>query len=422
MRRFAAIFCLLSATARAQKPAVRQLGALERMSTAPFASVTQAVAISGGRVFVNDISGRRVLLLDSTLATISVVADTTDATAKAYGRQAGTLIRYRADTALFIDPASLSMLVLGPTGKTVRVLAIPRPDDAQMMIGDVFGMPGFDSRGRFLYRGGDPGGSIILCCVGRAHATPARPAGPIAKPDTGFVLRVDLATRSVDTAATIKIETNKQRINADGQGFFTSLEIARNPLPIVDDWAVTSDGSVAVVRGRDYHIDWLGADGRWTSSPKMAFEWQRLDDQRKQTLIDSSAKAMEAELEGVNRTLAGASASRGGRGGVATAGGARTATPIPMIAGRLALSDLPDYTPAFKTGAVQGDAEGNLWIRTTTTRDGRPVYDVVNRRGELVDRLQLPSFRTIAGFGPGVVYMAVKDNSGNVHLERARIK
>jgi hypothetical protein len=50
------------------------------------------------------------------------------------------------------------------------------------------------------------------------------------------------------------------------------------------------------------------------------------------------------------------------------------------------------------------------------------VYDVVNRKGELVDRVQLPSFRTIAGFGPGVVYMAVKDEAGIVHLERARVK
>ena len=32
------------------------------------------------------------------------------------------------------------------------------------------------------------------------------------------------------------------------------------------------------------------------------------------------------------------------------------------------------------------------------------------------------AFRTIAGFGPGVVYMAVKDGAGVVHLERARVK
>jgi hypothetical protein len=53
---------------------------------------------------------------------------------------------------------------------------------------------------------------------------------------------------------------------------------------------------------------------------------------------------------------------------------------------------------------------------------GQPVYDIVNRRGELSDRVQLPPFRTIAGFAPGFVYMAVKDSTGVVHLERARVK
>ena len=47
---------------------------------------------------------------------------------------------------------------------------------------------------------------------------------------------------------------------------------------------------------------------------------------------------------------------------------------------------------------------------------------IVNRRGELIDRVQLPAFRTIAGFAPGVVYMAVKDGAGRVHLERARVR
>ena len=53
---------------------------------------------------------------------------------------------------------------------------------------------------------------------------------------------------------------------------------------------------------------------------------------------------------------------------------------------------------------------------------GQPVYDVVNKQGQIVDRVQLPPFRTIAGFGPGVIYMAVQDSTKAVHLERARIK
>jgi hypothetical protein len=84
-------------------------------------------------------------------------------------------------------------------------------------------------------------------------------------------------------------------------------------------------------------------------------------------------------------------------------------------------NEVADYRPPFPHGATRVDADGNLWIRTTTMVNGQPVYDLVNQRGELFDRVQLPPFRTIAGFGPGVVYMAVKDAGGVVHLEAASI-
>jgi len=88
----------------------------------------------------------------------------------------------------------------------------------------------------------------------------------------------------------------------------------------------------------------------------------------------------------------------------------------------VAPSELPDYKPAFTPGSTDVDADGNLWIRTSQNVDARPVYNVVNRKGELVDRVQLPANRVLVGFGPGgIAYLAVRD--GNVaHLERARIK
>ncbi len=74
-------------------------------------------------------------------------------------------------------------------------------------------------------------------------------------------------------------------------------------------------------------------------------------------------------------------------------------------------------TIARRSGpAPCGDADGNLWIRTSATRAGAAgsIYDVVNRRGELIDRVQLPAARQIVGFGKGgVVYMLARDASGS---------
>ena len=85
--------------------------------------------------------------------------------------------------------------------------------------------------------------------------------------------------------------------------------------------------------------------------------------------------------------------------------------------------DLPDYKPPFFANSTRADAEGNVWIRTIPTRaiPGGPVYDVINRQGELVERVQVPEGRTILGFGPGIVYLLSR-NGTVVSLERARMR
>ncbi|HEY8312431.1 MAG TPA: hypothetical protein VIG47_17815, partial [Gemmatimonadaceae bacterium] len=84
------------------------------------------------------------------------------------------------------------------------------------------------------------------------------------------------------------------------------------------------------------------------------------------------------------------------------------------------LSEMPDYRPAFAAGATRADGDGNLWIRTSTVLKGTAVYDVVNSSGKLIDRVQLPPGRTIAGFGKGgVMYLAVRNGTVGVRLEKA---
>ena len=134
----------------------------------------------------------------------------------------------------------------------------------------------------------------------------------------------------------------------------------------------------------------------------MPFDWQRVSDERKQALIDSTVKSWQAiydEVESRRRVGAartgggggGGSGGRGGGGGGAGGGGGPANDIAPTIAMRAALSDLPDYMPPFAQPGqgeppVQPDPDGNLWIRTSTMVQGQPVYDIVNRRGELVDR------------------------------------
>ena len=87
-------------------------------------------------------------------------------------------------------------------------------------------------------------------------------------------------------------------------------------------------------------------------------------------------------------------------------------------------SDLPDYQPAFFAGSTRADADGNLWIRTipTTPLAGGPVYDVINRKGEIVERVQVPANRTIVGFGAGGSVFLLNREGATTTLERASVR
>ncbi len=66
-------------------PPVRQLGPVTAVAKEPLGAVSTVRHLPDGHVLVNDILGRRIVMFDSTLSTVTVIADTTSATAGAYG-------------------------------------------------------------------------------------------------------------------------------------------------------------------------------------------------------------------------------------------------------------------------------------------------------------------------------------------------
>jgi hypothetical protein len=431
----AALPCRAQQPAQQQPPAVRPLGPITNVSKDSLESVAAAVEVGGGSVFVNDMTARRLLLFDSTLQSSRVILDSAGEGASGYGSFPGSLLPYHGDSALFIAPQALSMLVLSPAGAVARVMAVP-PSGGGLaaFLGSIFGTPGFDAQGRLVY----------FAPPGFQPPAPS-PSGGMPRmepPDSAFIVRFDFATRTLDTAAAIRIPKTRMEMARDDQGRF-HMAMTAFPPRTVDDWGVTADGAVAVVRGLDYHVDWLEPDGTRTATPRMPYAWEHLTDEEKTALIDSTAKAMQVIMDSLPARMqrgggaigAQMTATRGSPGGGTTitiraapggAGGAAPSGPTNVVmmptVTRAELADVPDYRPPFGQGAVRADRSGNLWIRTNKWVDGRPVYDVVNRKGDVADRVQLPPHRTIAGFGPGVVYMAVQDSSGVAHLERARMK
>jgi len=438
MKHFALGSILIATTAVAQQqPPIRQLPPVAAKSSVQWNNILGMRALPGGRVLVNDVAGRKVVLLDSMLAPITIVADTTPATSTAYSGRIASIIPYRGDSTLFVDPQSMSMMVVDPNGKMTRVMALPRADDAGALGGLFASNAGLDASGRLVYRAP----FRFIRNGPRPTTSNGLPMMPT-PPESAMIVGVDLTTRQLDTVGVIRIPKVNMQVSQDDKGNMR-ITSELNPLPVVDEWAVLSDGTVAFVRGQDYHVDFLNADGTKRSAPKIPFDWQRLTDEDKVAFIDS-VKAARERLASAQQAQQGAptanGASRGPAGSPDGVAGQRIVIQMGPDGGRggaaaslgggqaqvnfIAPSELPDYKPPFFANSVRADADGNLWVRTIPTKQipGGPVYDVINHDGKLVDRVQIPSGRTIAGFAAdGSVYLVSRDGSA-MTLERARAR
>ena len=173
----------------------------------------------------------------------------------------------------------------------------------------------------------------------------------------------------------------------------------------------------------------------------MPFDWKRIADEDKAAIVDWVRKLLEAQLQrpGSGNAMA---AGPGGHGGVGIPTGHSmsimpiggddgapqpkiSAPPTPQVAQLVAPNELPDYyPPILQSGEMRADPDGNVWILpSTSTQAGRGLlYDVVDRRGEIVRRVRLPEGRALEGFGAnGVVYLTSHGADGTP-LERARLE
>jgi hypothetical protein len=325
------------------------------------------------------------------------------------------LVPYTGDSVLFVDWSSQSLIVFGPDGKTGRVLAPPKAADFRWI---TTGVSGVDARGRLIYRS-----------VRQGHTVVARQGDvrieTVPGTDTAPLIRADFDTRTIDSIAFVAVQSAPTRIKTFSPSNELTLKEIQRPLETIDEWAITSDGSIAIVRGHDYHIDWINADGSHTSMPKMPFDWKPITDGMKQRMIDSlSARNDSLAAEGRAGYTPDEAKSFGGIAKVVTAPNGTKFVPVELAF--VPLAEIPDYFPPIRTGAVTADMDGNLWILPATSaqsRHGGPVYDVVNRTGELVERVELPAGRSIVGFGRGgSLYLMNGDRTKGFILERAAVR
>ncbi len=394
-----------------QKVVTRPLGTITAVSTDSLGPRVAIRALSTGKVLVNDIVRHRVLLFDESLKSYRVVMDSASNgganAAVPVSLPSAQLITYTGDSTLYVDMSSMSLLVLDETGKVAHVMALPKPRDAFFLGGGIaFGTPAMDAKGRLVYRG-------VIVNLPKPPEPGATPTFSLPEqPDSAPIVRADFDTRKVDTLITMKVlKPGSMNMATDKEGNMT-MKITMNPVDTGDEWAMISDGSIAIVRAHDYHIDWLDADGTRRSTPKMPFDWKRLTDERKQFMIDSIRPELEKQLATTSANLPM----------IPTATGMRR---LKIAFDFLPPAKMADYEPSVSPGSVRADLDNNVWILPRTaagTGSGGVVYDIVNRKGEVTERVQLPKGRALAGFGAGGVVYLLNTDGKRALLECARLR
>lgn len=369
-----------------------------------FNSILNVVEFADGKVVVNDAGARRLSLLDGKLSTQKILLDTAGSI-NSYGTRAVSLLDCNCNEVWFPDGNSRSILTFNHDGQQNRVMSAPRPGDFALM---AFGRTIGDSFGNLYYRGAQP-----------APAVAGAPPLSEARLDSTPLLKTNFESRKLDTIAKLRTLRGRRQywVGAEGKEV---MHIAVEVLAFIDEWTVTTDGTVAIVRGHDYHVDWLLPDGRKHVSAKLPFDFKPVSEADKAHLMDSTRKAESA--------LRRATYERTQRaGGIPGPDGNR----LPMAAFEEPIVDdvpfarMPDYYPPIRPGAVRSDLDGNIWILPTTSsqsRAGELVYDVVNREGGLVARVRLPVGRSVAGFGRnGNVYLMSQGKGGLWMIERTSL-
>ncbi len=179
-----------------------------------------------------------------------------------------------------------------------------------------------------------------------------------------------------------------------------------------DDWAVGSDGRVAVIRANGYSVDWHFPDGRVISGPPNEAE-----------TFPCGTPEQEAELENFvsNASYVMTEFSEDGVQSRSTQRG------IPASAAPK-LDDLgwPESLPVFTPGNTIISPAGEAWVKRMMPAGGPGRIEIFDDRGVRVGSLELPPRSKVIGFGAtgdrvSTAYVTRKDDVGLIWLERYRL-
>jgi hypothetical protein len=364
---------------QAQQVAERRLTAADARFPHTFSSIRGLRELPDGRVMVAD-----------GIDEIVMIADLKTGKGDTLGRVGQGPGEYKSPDALYPLPGGGTLLVdlgngrlnyIGAEGKYRESSPIAQGSPPQLSI---IIPRGVDGQGRVYYQPamGGPRGGI---------------------PDSASVVRWTRASSKFDTVGRVKLPEIVSRSSGDANNQRQSQR--PKPFPVQDSWNVGANGQVAIVRGREYRVDWVTADGRMIRGRPVPVTAVPIRDADKREWVAEQANGLRVNMQNINGQVTMAF----GRGG----------NPDQEEDDAIAATEWPAAKPPFS--AVFVSPSGEAWVERSVPAGSPRVMDVFDASGALKARVTLPAGRRLVGFGNGVIYLRHSDASDLQHLERYRI-
>jgi hypothetical protein len=383
----------VGAPASAQTIPLRDLPKPAREIDDPFTAVLGARELRSGLLLVAD--GGDV--------TITIV-DLARGTKTPLGRQGAGPGEYQLPTGIFTVAGDTIWIV----DRTLQRVAVFHPDHSA---GTTYPIPFLNAQDTSSLDGpwgADLSGRLYAAAVsfktstsGSASDAKGMTAG-VAVPDSNLIVRFDPRVLNAPRTRIGRVRTasaGKQDVKVIG----TNLKITI-PFPgfvPADGWAVFPDGRVAIVRGANYRIEFIGADGKHAAPVTIPYEHFKLTEADRKIEMDAAQKQLRDQKATISK--------------LAPAGYTLDLSMTPP-------ATWPAEYPPISLLGVLAAPDGRLWVkRGVPERIGREQWDVIDQHGRLVARWQLPPKITLIGAGAGVVYTVRKDEDDLQYLQRVEL-
>ncbi|MEN8144072.1 MAG: hypothetical protein ABFS14_03895 [Gemmatimonadota bacterium] len=344
----------------------------------PFSTLSGVRELSDGRVVVSDGLEEAVQILDAGLSSATQVGRKGQGPGE-HGQPDALYPWGQGDETLLVDLGNARLTVIAPDGEMGESMPMSREANGAPMIV----IPGGVDKATNVYfqpLGISPGGGI---------------------PDSSTVVRLAADGSQLDTIAAVK--RPDMRSNTSGSSNNRSTRITRVPLSAQDSWAVGADGSVAIARSADYHLEWIKADGSIRRGSPVDYDPVRVRGPEKDRWIAGRQNGLNVGMT-IDNGQRRMSFSRGG-------GGTPEADPDDY--------EWPETMPPFAGGgAVSVTPDGNAWVERNTPAGDPVMFDVFGPSGDRIGIVVLPEGRRLVTFGAGSVYLSRQDDLDFVWLEK----